>query len=92
MFSTILGAALAAATFQPSVSQSITAPLSNEVVLELGTLSEPLKGDLPTAARQWALGQRGHLGLPSHSTLVNGPSFSTRFGASFHLLQTIQGT
>ena len=42
------------------------------------------------AVRTWALSQREHYGLPAGATLVTGDSFGTRFGASFHLQQTVK--
>lgn len=73
---------LAAAVFDPQ---------TGAVQVDRGILSSPLQGDLPQAARAWALSRRGELGLPADSTLVNGESFGTRFGASFHLLQQLDG-
>jgi hypothetical protein len=61
------------------------------VKLELGTLSAPLGGDLVLSVRQWALAHGDKYGLPAGSTLVSSEAFSTQFGASFHLLQTVRG-
>src|SRR4051812_8959093 len=73
---------LAAALFDPQ---------TGAVRVDRGILSAPLQGELSAAARAWALGRRAELGLPPDSTLVNGESFGTRFGASMHLLQQVDG-
>lgn len=73
---------LAAALFDPE---------TGAVRVDRGVLSAPLQGDLSAAARAWALSRRQELQLPADSTLVNGESFGTRFGASFHLLQQLDG-
>jgi hypothetical protein len=58
---------------------------------EVGLLSEPLAGPPVDAVRAWALSQRERYGLPPGSTLTSKEVFSTRFGASFHLAQTVKG-
>jgi hypothetical protein len=65
--------------------------LATPLTLQRGVLSAPLGGDLPAAAREWALSHRDALGLPPGSTLTSANAFGTRFGASFHLQQTIDG-
>jgi hypothetical protein len=66
-------------------------PDTGAVKIDRGILSAPLSGELSQAARVWALGHRSELGLPPDSTLVNAESFGTKFGASFHLQQQIDG-
>lgn len=73
---------LAAALFDPDTGAT---------KVERGILSAPLTGELSSATRAWALGRRGQLGLPPDSTLVNGESFGTKLGASFHLQQQLDG-
>jgi len=74
--------ALAAALYDPTTGAK---------TLDRGLLSAPLSGDLSLSARAWALSRRGELGLPPDSTLVVGPIFGTRFGASIHLEQQLDG-
>src|SRR5262245_26333673 len=73
---------LAATTFDPQ---------TGAVTVQRGVLSAPLTGELSSAARGWALAHRADLALPPDSTLVNAESFGTRFGASFHLQQQLNG-
>lgn len=85
----LTAALLSAATFQPRIDEQQLHPQTQAPRLVSGVLSTALTGDLPEAARAWAWGERWRFGVPGHSSLVNGNSFNTRFGASFHLLQVI---
>src|SRR5438552_1747492 len=71
-----------AATFSPLAPNQTTA---------FGELSPPLLGDLRQAARNWALLQRDALHLPATSSLSPADALGTRFGASFHLIQQVDG-
>ncbi|MBS1150947.1 MAG: putative Bacterial Ig-like domain [Myxococcaceae bacterium] len=77
--------------FQPSVSHQLVSPDTGQVKLSIGTLSEPLAGELSAAAWAWALGQRAALGLPANSSLRNVQTHGTRFGAAVRLQQQIDG-
>ncbi len=66
-------------------------PVTGAKTLDRGLLSAPLSGDLSLAARAWALSRRSELGLPPDSSLAVGPIFGTRFGASIHLDQQVDG-
>lgn len=90
MLSNILSVLISASTFVPVSSQQLTQPDTGQVTLDLGTLSEPLQGDLNVAARAWALSQRERYSLPLTSSLRSAEAMGTRFGASFHLLQTVK--
>jgi hypothetical protein len=89
MVSIVLTALLAASSFSPTPTQKLVSPTTGAITLELGTLSDPLHGDLVSAVRTWALSQRTHYGLPVNASLRSGDAFSTKFGASFHLQQTV---
>lgn len=91
MLSTIATLVLAASVFTPQPTQVIVTPQTGAPKLELGVLSAPLQGELTSAVRTWALSQRQRYGLPAASTLTSSEAFSTRFGASFHLQQLVQG-
>ncbi len=84
---TITAAVLSA--FAPRIQEQQLAAHTHAPRFVAGELSAPLTGDLPQAAKAWAWNERWRYGLPAHSTLVNGQSFNTRFGASFHLLQHV---
>ncbi|MBK7859571.1 MAG: hypothetical protein IPJ65_13325 [Archangiaceae bacterium] len=66
-------------------------PQTGALKVDRGILSAPLSGELSAAARAWALARRAELGLPPGSTLVSAESFGTKFGASFHLQQQLDG-
>ena len=97
MLSTIAALVLAAApstalgtgSFTPQPTQLIVSPSTGALRLELGLLSAPLPGELSPAVLNWALSQRQHYGLPAASSLRSSDAFGTRFGASFHLIQTV---
>lgn len=91
MVSIITSLVLAASVFTAQPTQVIVTPETGAPKLELGVLSAPLSGELTSAVRSWALSQGQHYGLPAASTLTSTDAFSTRFGASFHLQQTVQG-
>ena len=91
MISTITALVLTASVFTPQPTQVILTPETGAPKLEVGLLSAPLPGELTAAVRTWALAQGQHYGLPAASTLVSSDAFSTRFGASFHLQQVVQG-
>lgn len=91
MLSTVATFVLAASVFTPQLSQQIVTPNTGAPKLEVGVLSPPLEGELVGAVRAWALSQRQRYGLPASSSLVSTEAFTTRFGASFHLQQTVNG-
>ncbi|MBL8952285.1 MAG: hypothetical protein JNK82_16015, partial [Myxococcaceae bacterium] len=66
-------------------------PHTGAKTFDRGLLSTPLHGDVTLAARAWALSRRGELGLPPDSDLVVARTFGTRFGASIHLEQRLDG-
>ena len=90
MLSTIVTLMTAASAFQPVVTQHLTSP-SGHLTFEQGALSEPLTGDLSIAIPAWAAGNRETLGLPPATALVHDHAFGTRWGASFHLVQKVEG-
>lgn len=65
--------------------------LTGQVRLRRGVLSAPLTGEPQAAALGWALEHGSELGLPGSSSLRGAASFDTRFGASVHLQQTLNG-
>jgi len=77
--------------FQPIVSQQIVSPDTGQLRLSIGTLSEPLPGELSAAAWAWAMGRRDALGLPANSSLRNVQTHGTAFGASVRLQQQVDG-
>ncbi|MFZ5470347.1 MAG: hypothetical protein ACOZIN_13000 [Myxococcota bacterium] len=79
-----------ATPFAPVYVDRLTAP-GGEVTFAAGSLSDPLPGDLRVASRAYALARRAELGLPATSTLGDAEAFGTRFGASFHLPQQVDG-
>jgi hypothetical protein len=89
MTSIVLTALLAASSFSPAPTQQLVSPTTGAISLELGVLSDPLHGDLVSAVRAWALSQRARYGLPANANLKSADAFATRFGASFHLQQTV---
>ncbi len=91
MLSTFASFVLAASVFTPQLSQQIVTPNTGAPTLEVGVLSAPLQGEIVGAVRAWALSQREHYGLPASSSLISVENFTTRFGASFHLQQTVNG-
>jgi uncharacterized protein (TIGR03382 family) len=91
MLSTFASLVLAASVFTPQLSQQLVTPTTGAPKLEVGVLSAPLPGELTAAVRAWALSQRQHYGLPAAASLNSIEAFSTRFGASFHLQQTVNG-
>lgn len=91
MLTTLVACLTAANVFTPTISFEARPSPAAPPTLQLGVLSEPLSGDLPAAARAWALTNRERLGLHPASTLRFDVGFATRFGASLHYLQTIDG-
>ncbi len=91
MLSCLLPLVVAATTFSPQVSYSLSGDAPGTVKLEQGVLSEPLDGELVSAARTWAMAQGAHLGLSAEVSLVAGPARSTRFGASFRFSARAHG-
>ncbi len=81
---------LAAAVVTPQPTQILVNPETGAPKFEAGVLSAPLPGELTSAVRSWALSQREHFGLPIAATLRSSGAFSTRFGASLHLQQTVK--
>lgn len=88
LFATLV---LAASVFTPQPTQLLVNPSTGSPTLEQGVLSAPLQGELTAAVRTWALSQRQRYGLPATATLTSTDAFSTRFGASFHLQQLVNG-
>ncbi len=76
--------------FEPVITQQLEAP-NGLPSLQLGQLSEPLKGELSSAVQAWSLSQRATFGVPAASSLKFSHAFATRFGASFHLVQQVEG-
>ncbi|MGV3621691.1 MAG: hypothetical protein ACO1OB_12780, partial [Archangium sp.] len=74
----------------PQPSSSILNTDTGAPKFEAGVLSAPLPGDLTNAVRGWALSQRERYGLPIAATLKSSGEFTTRFGASFHLQETVK--
>lgn len=91
MLSTFATLVFAASVFTPQPTQRLVNPTSGAPKLEQGVLSAPLPGELSSAVQTWALAQRQRYGLPADATLTFVEAFSTRFGASFHLQQTVAG-
>jgi MYXO-CTERM domain-containing protein len=77
--------------FQPTVSRQLLSSDTGQAKLLVGTLSEPLSGELSQAARIWALTQRESLGLPANSGLRVAQTHGTWWGASLRLQQQIEG-
>lgn len=90
MLSSLSALIFAAGVVAPQPTQVVLNPTTGAPRLETGILSAPLTGELTPAVRDWALSQRQHLKLPSAATLKSTEAFSTRFGASFHLQQTVK--
>lgn len=91
MLSTIITTLVAANGFTPVVAFEDRLTPSGAPALQLGVLSEPLVGELSAAAKAWALGRREALGLHPASTLTFEAGFQTRFGASLHYQQRVDG-
>jgi uncharacterized protein (TIGR03382 family) len=91
MLTTIVACLTAANVFTPTVTFEARPSPAAPPTLVLGELSVPLTGDLPVAAKAWALTNRERLGLHPASTLRFDVGFATRFGASLHYLQLIDG-
>ncbi|MEW5740710.1 MAG: hypothetical protein AB1938_17415 [Myxococcota bacterium] len=91
MLSTLVSLLAAASVTQPVPTHQVLTDDGAFPKVEVGLLSAPLVGNPVDAARVWALSQRERYGLPAGSTLTSKESFSTRFGASFHLAQTVKG-
>lgn len=66
-------------------------PVTHAPKLWQGELSAPLQGELSAAVKAWALSKRTELKLAPGSTLRTAESFSTKIGASFHLVQQVNG-
>lgn len=79
-----------AATAPPSFTHRVENPRGG-LSLGIGVLTPPLEGSLRSAVRGYALSRRAELGLPASSTLGEPQAFGTRFGASFHLPQQVDG-
>jgi MYXO-CTERM domain-containing protein len=91
MLSTFVSLVAAASVVTPAPAHQLLTEDGAHVRAESGTLSAPLAGDLPAAVRTWALSQRERYGLAPGTTLELSEAFATRFGASFHLVQTVKG-
>lgn len=91
MLTTIVATLTAANVFTPTVAFETRPAPTAAPTLMLGVLSEPLAGDLTLAARDWALSNRARFGLHPASTLRFDVGFATRFGASLHYLQQLDG-
>jgi uncharacterized protein (TIGR03382 family) len=91
MFASLLALALAQTpSLAPAANPTLVHP-TGRLALQSGVLSPPLGGDPKDAVLRYALARRDELGLHPRSTLKVGPMFSTRFGGSAHLLQTVDG-
>lgn len=91
MLSALTAAILSANGFVPTVTFDVRPTPTAAPTLQLGVLSEPLTGELSASAKAWALSRRNELGLHPQSTLVFETGFATRFGASLHYRQLIDG-
>ncbi|MCC6334371.1 MAG: hypothetical protein IT380_10335 [Myxococcales bacterium] len=91
MLSTLVSLFAATSVIQPAPTHQLLTDDGAFPRAEVGVLSAPITGDPVSAVRAWALSQRARYGLPAASTLTSRESFSTRFGASFHLAQTVRG-
>lgn len=91
MLSTLTAVLLAAGVVTPQPTQQLLSPDTGAPRFEAGVLSAPLEGELVGAVRAWALSQRARYGLPANATLRSLEALSTRFGASFHLQQVVDG-
>jgi hypothetical protein len=91
MLAAVLSSVIAINGFVPQVSFESRPSPDQGPTLQLGLLSEPLRGDLSLSARGWALTNRERLGLHPSSTLVFDTGFATRWGASLHYLQQLNG-
>ncbi len=81
---------LAAAAAQSGSGVQLVTP-QGRITVQAGVRSQPLPGRLPDAVWAHALRMRGELGLPTSSTLARPVAFGTRFGASFHMQQVVDG-
>lgn len=91
MLTTLIASLTAANVFLPTIAFETRPGPTAAPTLQLGVLSEPLAGNLAVAARAWALTNRARLGLHPASTLHFDVGFATRFGASLHYLQRLDG-
>ncbi len=91
MLTIIVASVTAANVFVPTVTHDLRPSPQSAPTLELGLLSEPLPGDLSISAKAWALGKREHYGLHPNSSLRFDVGFATKFGASLHYLQELNG-
>ncbi|MCA3013562.1 MAG: hypothetical protein INH41_14360, partial [Myxococcaceae bacterium] len=91
MLASLLTTLVAINGFVPQVAFESRPSPDQAPTLLLGVLSEPLRGDLSLAARSWALSNRERLGLHPASTLVFDVGFATRWGASLHYRQLLNG-
>lgn len=73
------------------LAQSPTLPASSPAGLQTGVLTPPLGGSLTQGALAWANFRTAELRLDPRTTLRVGPAFSTRFGGTVHLPQTVGG-
>lgn len=91
MLSTIVATLTAANVFTPTIAFEARPSAVGAPTLQLGVLSEPLTGDLSLSAKAWALTNRERLGLHPATTLRFDVGFATRFGASLHFVQQLDG-
>jgi len=89
MLTALVSLFAAASTFQPTVTQQVMAPDGLAPKLEIGVLSEPLRGELTGAAKAWGLANGARYGLPAGATLRVAEAFGTRWGGSIHLVQQL---
>ncbi|MBX7100967.1 MAG: hypothetical protein K1X89_24845 [Myxococcaceae bacterium] len=82
---------LAAVATPGPLSVTVADPLTQAPKVLQGVLSAPLTGELGQATRAWALAQREALKVPKDADLRVGPGFLTRFGASVHLVEQVDG-
>lgn len=91
MLTSFASLVLAANVFTPTIVLETRPSPEAPPTLQLGVLSAPLMGELSSSALAWALSNRGALGLHPASTLVFDAGFTTRFGASLHYRQQLDG-
>jgi MYXO-CTERM domain-containing protein len=88
--SALIGPLLLLGTFEPTVHAQLQAA-EGHASLQAGVLSHPLPSPLSDAVHRFALDRADALGLPAFATLGAPRPFGTRFGASFHMAQQVDG-
>ncbi|MBL8910005.1 MAG: hypothetical protein JNM17_04785 [Archangium sp.] len=67
------------------------APVAVPSPYQTGVLTPPLIGTPSEAALAFANSRKAELGLDARTTLISSGAFSTRFGGSVHLQQSVNG-